>query len=173
VLDALDDDALDTLAERLAPRIAARLPKTAGSTPKGAADYLGLPSVNALHRLSAERRIPASQDREGGKLYFQRSALDRSCPMHPEVVSEQPGHRPECGMKLLPAKLVAEAGGGHEHEHGHHEHSHEAQEDGGHEYDAEAHDGEGHDHHGDQHGEHDHAPPTGSSGKTTWPRSTG
>jgi FtsP/CotA-like multicopper oxidase with cupredoxin domain len=24
-----------------------------------------------------------------------------SCPMHPQVVSEQPGHCPECGMKLL------------------------------------------------------------------------
>ena len=38
-----------------------------------------------------------------------------ACPMHPEVVSEEPGHCPECGMKLLPAQLVAEAGG-HEHE---------------------------------------------------------
>ena len=25
------------------------------------------------------------------------------CPMHPEVVSEEPGHCPSCGMKLLPA----------------------------------------------------------------------
>ena len=41
------------------------------------------------------------------------------------VVSEQPGHCPDCGMKLLPAQLVAEAGG-HEHEghaHGEHEHA--------------------------------------------------
>jgi FtsP/CotA-like multicopper oxidase with cupredoxin domain len=44
-----------------------------------------------------------------------------TCPMHPEVVSDTPGHCPDCGMKLLPAELVAEAGGGHEH----HEHSHE------------------------------------------------
>ena len=36
--------------------------------------------------------------------------------MHPEVVSEQPGHCPECGMKLLPAQLVADAGGAHEHD---------------------------------------------------------
>ena len=41
-----------------------------------------------------------------------------TCPMHPEVVSERPGHCPDCGMKLLPAEVVAEAGGGHEH----HEH---------------------------------------------------
>jgi FtsP/CotA-like multicopper oxidase with cupredoxin domain len=38
------------------------------------------------------------------------------CPMHPEVVSEEPGHCPDCGMKLLPAELVA-AAGGHEHDH--------------------------------------------------------
>jgi FtsP/CotA-like multicopper oxidase with cupredoxin domain len=53
-----------------------------------------------------------------------------TCPMHPEVVSEQPGHCPDCGMKLLPAHLVAEAGG-HEHEHGGHEHGHE-----GHDHEA-------------------------------------
>jgi FtsP/CotA-like multicopper oxidase with cupredoxin domain len=41
------------------------------------------------------------------------------CPMHPQVTSEEPGHCPDCGMKLLPAGL-AEAGGGHEHGgHGH------------------------------------------------------
>jgi FtsP/CotA-like multicopper oxidase with cupredoxin domain len=60
-----------------------------------------------------------------------------TCPMHPEVISESPGHCPDCGMKLLPAELVAEAGGhtheghgGHEHAHGHeghpdHDHAHE------------------------------------------------
>jgi FtsP/CotA-like multicopper oxidase with cupredoxin domain len=57
------------------------------------------------------------------------------CPMHPEVVSEEPGHCPDCGMKLLPSQLVAEAGGGHEHaghehaghghDHGEHEHAHD------------------------------------------------
>src|SRR4051812_22061792 len=39
------------------------------------------------------------------------------CPMHPEVVSEEPGHCPSCGMKLLPAQLVAQAGGHEHHEH--------------------------------------------------------
>jgi FtsP/CotA-like multicopper oxidase with cupredoxin domain len=44
-----------------------------------------------------------------------------TCPMHPEVVSGEAGHCPECGMKLLPTQLVSEAGGGHGHEG--HEHS--------------------------------------------------
>jgi FtsP/CotA-like multicopper oxidase with cupredoxin domain len=48
-----------------------------------------------------------------------------SCPMHPEVVSEEPGHCPKCGMKLLPSQLVAEAGGGHV-EADAHERDHEA-----------------------------------------------
>jgi FtsP/CotA-like multicopper oxidase with cupredoxin domain len=49
-----------------------------------------------------------------------------TCPMHPDVVSEEPGHCPDCGMKLLPAHLVAEAGGGHQPEaHDHSGHAHE------------------------------------------------
>jgi FtsP/CotA-like multicopper oxidase with cupredoxin domain len=46
-----------------------------------------------------------------------------TCPMHPEVVSDQAGHCPECGMKLLPSQLVGEAGQGHEHA-GHEHHGH-------------------------------------------------
>ena len=38
-----------------------------------------------------------------------------TCPMHPEVVSQEPGHCPKCGMKLLPSEVVAGTTG-HAHE---------------------------------------------------------
>jgi FtsP/CotA-like multicopper oxidase with cupredoxin domain len=52
-----------------------------------------------------------------------------TCPMHPEVRSSEPGHCPECAMKLLPTEVVAAAGGSHEHDaeaHGHEGHDHAA-----------------------------------------------
>ena len=82
--------------------------------------------------------------------------------MHPEVTSDKPDRCPKCGMKLVPAELVGRRA------HGtgtatHHESTTTAMEHG-------TRHGHGH-----QHGEPD-TPTTGhraSSGKTTWPRSTG
>jgi FtsP/CotA-like multicopper oxidase with cupredoxin domain len=84
--------------ERIAPRLDAEPDKTLS--------------------LIAEMELVAPEG-EGAATYV--------CPMHAEVVSEEPGHCPECGMKLLPSELVAAAGGGHEHhehDHGAHEHDH-------------------------------------------------
>jgi FtsP/CotA-like multicopper oxidase with cupredoxin domain len=68
------------------------------------------------------------------------TATTYTCPMHPEVISEEPGHCPDCGMKLLPAQLVAQAGSGHSHAH-----------------DAPAHDRGGAEHQGNSHDAHGHA----------------
>jgi FtsP/CotA-like multicopper oxidase with cupredoxin domain len=102
------------------------------------AEYLEAAPDKAL-AFVAEMDMPTA-DGEGPVSY--------TCPMHPEVVSDQPGHCPDCGMKLLPAQLVAEAGGGHSHEghHEHHDHSHH-----------EHHDHSHHEHHDHSHGGHDHA----------------
>ena len=66
------------------------------------------------------------------------------CPMHPEVVSEEPGRCPSCGMKLLPAH-VAQVGGQHDHEHEHGEHEHGRDHENGHAHEPDSHD-HGHDH---------------------------
>jgi FtsP/CotA-like multicopper oxidase with cupredoxin domain len=55
-------------------------------------------------------------------------AVVYACPMHPEVVSDQPGKCPKCGMKLMPSEQVAAAMGGSEdradHSTGAHHHDH-------------------------------------------------
>jgi len=80
LLAELDDDALDALADALAPRLQRRLDVAAPVADgwldtAAAANYLGV-SRHALHRLTAERRVPFVQDAPGARCYFRRADLD-------------------------------------------------------------------------------------------------
>jgi excisionase family DNA binding protein len=89
-IDALDDATINRLfdrllvrasretIERLAGRLGPYLAYAATDrwmTTDEAALYLAL-TRNALHKLTAARAIPFTQDCRGGKLYFKRSELD-------------------------------------------------------------------------------------------------
>ncbi len=58
-----------------------------------------------------------------------------TCPMHPEVMKDEPGSCPECGMDLVPAEVVDEHAHGEEHEH---DHEHEQDHDHDHAENGEA-----------------------------------
>jgi FtsP/CotA-like multicopper oxidase with cupredoxin domain len=78
------------------------------------------------------------------------TATTYACPMHPEVTSEEPSHCPRCGMKLLPAALIDQAHTAHGGHEGHHEHH-------GHEGHHEHHEMSAHEHHAPSgHEHHDH-----------------
>jgi len=74
-IEALDDDAYALLAARLAPFLQQPAPADAWLDAKEAAAYLGMPT-STLHKLTAERAIPFTQEGPGCKLYFKRSELD-------------------------------------------------------------------------------------------------
>jgi len=63
-------------------------------------------------------------DEEGGD-----AAAKYTCPMHPEVVSDEPGSCPKCGMFLEPVKAEGHSHGSHDHG-GHDHHSHESENSG-------------------------------------------
>jgi FtsP/CotA-like multicopper oxidase with cupredoxin domain len=74
------------------------------------------------------------------------AATSYTCPMHPDVVSEEPGRCPECGMKLMPSQMVAAAAGSHEHGH---DDMHEHEHEDTHEHGDHDHEAaHGHGHHG-------------------------
>ena len=80
IIASLDAEALDALAERLAPRLVGRLAPDAPEADRwldtrGAAAYIGR-SPTALHKLTGARAIPFSQDGPGARCYFRRSELD-------------------------------------------------------------------------------------------------
>jgi len=71
---------LDLVADAVASRVAARLTQPCDTTDgwmdsADAARYIGR-SISSLHKLTAARRIPFSQDGPGAKCFFRRSDLD-------------------------------------------------------------------------------------------------
>ena len=73
LIDDLDDDALDALAQRLAPRLPASAPADCWLTVREAADYLRCP-VSRIYSLVSAKRIPFEKD--GSRTLFRRSDLD-------------------------------------------------------------------------------------------------
>jgi len=90
-------------------------------------------AATRLQRLLAEDAFAASPDDFDSSIL--QTKTEYVCPMHPEVVEDEPGSCPKCGMDLV----AREAGG---------------------DADAGEHDHSGHGHGGHDHGDHDH----GSSG---------
>lgn len=80
-----------------------------------------------------------------------RSKTEYTCSMHPEVVQDEPGACPKCGMDLIPRETATSDEGnahhGHEeHVHGEHAHHEDMHDEGAGEDDG--HDEHGHAHHG-------------------------
>jgi hypothetical protein len=78
---------------------------------------------------SMRHDVPATQPGENAALSAPRftpttgpatsPATKYTCAMHPEVVSDQPGKCPKCGMKLVPKKLQPAASHDHDAKGGH------------------------------------------------------
>ena len=83
--------------------------------------------------------------------------VEYTCPMHPEVVQDEPGSCPKCGMTLEPREASANDVDTHPHEtHDHHNESHGHQHES-HDHPHEAH-GHHHETHSHQHQAHEHQP---------------
>ena len=72
----IPSELVELIARRAAELVAARPSDDGWMDARAAAEYLALPR-STLHKLTAAREIPFSQDGPGGKLYFKRSALDQ------------------------------------------------------------------------------------------------
>ena len=101
-----------TVSEKQAATPAVRAFEQLGRAPELAAEreqlaaWLAAPPDKVL-ALVAQMDDPAAMPADAGPVTY-------ACPMHPEVVSDQPGRCPKCGMKLLAATSVPEPSAGHD-----------------------------------------------------------
>lgn len=82
------------------------------------------------------------------------------CPMHPEVVEDEPGSCPKCGMDLVAREAGDDEGAGETTSEHSHEYDHKQQHDHKHHH---GHDHEHHEHHNhhEHHSDHEHEHPHG------------
>jgi FtsP/CotA-like multicopper oxidase with cupredoxin domain len=106
--------------------------------------WLAAPPDKVL-ALVAQMDDPAAMPPDAGPVTY-------TCPMHPEVTSQEPGRCPKCGMKLLAAQAGSEPMADH-HQASHHHHHHD---------DDAAHHHQGHEEGHDDHGGH------GDAGGIEW-----
>ncbi|SEK72737.1 heavy metal-binding domain-containing protein [Halomonas daqiaonensis] len=113
-------------------------------------------ATDRLQRVLAEGAFAASPEDFDAPVLQTRT--EYVCPMHPEVVEEEPGSCHKCGMDLV----AREAGGDkdeeetppeHDHHHDHEHHNHEHHH--GHDHDHHEHQNH-HEHHQDHEHEHPH-----------------
>ncbi len=117
-------------------------------------------AAGRLQRALAEGAFAASPEDFDASVLQART--EYVCPMHPEVVEDEPGSCPKCGMDLVAREAGADTGAeettpehGHDHEH-HKDHDHE------HHHDDHKHHHDHHHAHGQhnggthEHSEHDH-----------------
>ena len=71
---------------------------------------------HASHGDHAKHSIKDSQEGHSDHAAETDDVAQYTCPMHPEVVSDEPGSCPKCGMFLV--KVGDEGGHGHGHDHG-------------------------------------------------------
>ncbi|WP_416337834.1 heavy metal-binding domain-containing protein [Halovibrio sp. HP20-59] len=119
---------------------------SAGLSQKGLTE-----AVVRLQRAFADGAFAASPEAFDADVLHAR--IEYVCPMHPEIVEDEPGSCPKCGMDLV-AREAGESTPDHDHEH---QHDHEYQHHG-HKHDHEhehCHDQEHKGHHEHHHG-HDH-----------------
>jgi len=105
----------------------AQMPRPRAILTLAAGDITPLPVADATGALSQAGLVAALADLRGAMAAgaflaevtdFDAASLgtriEYTCPMHPEVISDQPGNCPKCGMTLMPKETSATGHAGHQ-----------------------------------------------------------